>query len=324
MVKKALLSFSSSMAITTVACTALAVTGVGAVLAAGTALSVKAARTIGMYKLNKKAGTVKAFDATAADATAASDRKIVEYRFKEASVSTDKLATTVSKGLLDMIDYRVDSDQAKNRKTLAKILGATVIGVTAGAILHSIFESNGSGGSGHTGGSPTTEHTSPTTGPTTTDHVTTTSSPRPTSVPNSTTSPSNSVPRGTGNSKLPPTRGNSNTPTPTDGTGGNVDPTATSPTQVMPLPETSVLHVPNGQGFENSIQQQFGLSDAQSHEAFMAMKPYLNGQSNTYMQGSDIRISVAGDMQLNPQASAALQNYLKTLSETTEGLPETA
>jgi len=86
--------------------------------------------------------------------------------------------------------------------------------------------------------------------------------------------------------------------------------------------DTSTLKVLDGKGFEDSIQSQYGLSDAQSHEAFMAMKPHLANQEGIY---GDYLISAPGDMTLNPQAAHALQQYLLSLeSDELNELPQAA
>lgn len=72
-----------------------------------------------------------------------------------------------------------------------------------------------------------------------------------------------------------------------------------------------VLDVAKGQGFENSLQEQYGLTDIQARQAYNAMEPYLRGSDGVYAMGNDLGISQAGSFELNEQARHALEQYLQ-------------
>lgn len=76
-----------------------------------------------------------------------------------------------------------------------------------------------------------------------------------------------------------------------------------------------VLHIDAGQGFENSLQDQYGLSDQQARGAYEAMREHLAGDPQTYMQGSDIRITNPGNFSLNDPAQHALEDYLRSIGK---------
>jgi len=99
------------------------------------------------------------------------------------------------------------------------------------------------------------------------------------------------------------------------GTGG-VDNTGPEATEAKPPVDESPdvqtdLEVGSGSGFEDSIQDQYGLTDEQAHEAFEQMRPYLENSDGTYVAQGDLRIGNPGDFQLNDQAQKALQKYLE-------------
>lgn len=266
-------------------------------------------KTAGMYQLNKKSRSISRFEGNSLV-----DNKILGSKMRLFNGSTSELGSAVTTSLFDVIDSRIELDQKKNRKALAFVLGSVALGTIAGTVLNNvIFDGGKGGGSNHEvgsgKGSTTTLAEKPVASTTIHDNAPTSS---PNSIPTTTTG-SGSVPEST----LPPASGPVGSEI--------VPPVAPIPPEIPainPLDQQVTLHVPSGQGFENSIQEQFGLSDAQSYEAFMAMKPHLSGQINTYIENGDIRISAPGDMLLNPQASFALQQYLQQVNA--ESLTELA
>lgn len=83
------------------------------------------------------------------------------------------------------------------------------------------------------------------------------------------------------------------------------------------------LNVPEGEGFENSIQQQYGLDDFHSFQAYKAIEPFVKGATGTYLgpQG-DVRISSPGSFILPDPAAQALLDYIHTLED--KELPDAA
>lgn len=78
---------------------------------------------------------------------------------------------------------------------------------------------------------------------------------------------------------------------------------------------TDSLSVPQGEGFENTLQQQYGLTDTEASEAFTRMRPHLEGQPGTYLQGTDLRISNPGEFILNEEARRVLEEYLESIGK---------
>jgi hypothetical protein len=305
--KKSLYGFSSSTVVTTAVGGALAVTGVGAVAGLAVVFGVKAARTAGMYQLNKNSRSITRFEGNSLV-----DNKIVESKMRSFKGSNSELGSAITSSLFDVIDTRVESDQKKNRKSLAFVLGSVALGTIAGSVINNVIFDK-SAGTG-TSGSTTTESGSG-------NSSSTTLLERPSTSSTVSESSPSSVPNPTETTVSPGSVTDSTSPASVPEVVPTVAPIENIPV-VNPLEQQVTLHVPSGQGFENSIQEQFGLSDAQSYEAFTAMKPHLEGQINTYIENGDIRISSPGDMLLNPQASLALQQYLAQVNA--ESLTELA
>jgi|GEM_PF-5463550 len=111
-----------------------------------------------------------------------------------------------------------------------------------------------------------------------------------------------------------------------DGAEGAVGDVSAVPAETAPSPAVeaapplepaipSGLEVPQGKGFEDALQQQYGLTDAQAHEAFSQMKDQIAGSPGTYTEGTDVRISQSGVFELNPAARAELEEYLRSIGK---------
>ena len=73
----------------------------------------------------------------------------------------------------------------------------------------------------------------------------------------------------------------------------------------------TTINIPKGKGLEDAIQQKYHLSDAQSHTVFQDVRPSIEHSPGTYHHGTDLRISHAGNFNLNAQAQQALEDSVK-------------
>lgn len=96
-------------------------------------------------------------------------------------------------------------------------------------------------------------------------------------------------------------------------TGPEVQPPASvAGDTVVPHAVSEVLNVPQGKGFEDAIQQQYGLTDSQSREMYVHMEPALRGMQGTYEMAQGIGIVQAGALRLNEEAVRLAEEYLKS------------
>jgi hypothetical protein len=143
MVKRALMSGGAGTAVTVVATGLVAATGVGLLAGGAAALSVKAAKSIGMYKLNKGSRTVKEFDAKAAQ-----DAQVVAYANNVKVSQLDEkntlaISETSADVLASVLRDRVELDQKKNRNRLALAVGMVATGAFIGSLLHDVVKGDG-------------------------------------------------------------------------------------------------------------------------------------------------------------------------------------
>lgn len=98
-------------------------------------------------------------------------------------------------------------------------------------------------------------------------------------------------------------------------------PTDTEPVDVVETPEvapnldTIQINVNQNDGFQQVFKNQYGLNDQQSWQAYLAVKPHLGDQAGVYTFGDDFRLSGIGPLELNPQASGALRDFLETIED---------
>lgn len=207
---------------------ALAATGAGAVGLVVAGLSVKAAKSIGMYKLNGARNTVKQFDKKAG-----LDEQAVSA-LENFGGNVSGMSSAASNIMMNILSGRVEKDQKENRRRLMIAVGGVAVGAGIGSLMHDL--THGVGGRSHNSVSkPTATTTKPTVTPTTeVQHPTTvtTAVPRPTTpttvrpavTPTTTvhTSPTSTIP--------------ANNPVPPETTGA---PTSTVPPEIAPTQPTA-------------------------------------------------------------------------------------
>ncbi len=76
------------------------------------------------------------------------------------------------------------------------------------------------------------------------------------------------------------------------------------------------LPVAPGSGFEDSLQNKYGLSDAQARGAYEAMRADLQGANGTYQIGpGNIGVSSPGDFHVPSDAQQDLRSYLQSINK---------
>ena len=162
---RAALGGGAGMAVTTVATGVAALTGVGLVAGGTALLTVKAAKSLAMYKVNKGVQSAKQFDKKAIQ-----DRANVTVSH-DVRLNMSNAINASSSNLIGTINNRIERDQKENRRKLVIAVGAVAVGALSGSVVHSIMN----GGSGNhqvvskpTPGKPSvTETTTPAATPTT-------------------------------------------------------------------------------------------------------------------------------------------------------------
>lgn len=137
-VKRALWSGGAGSAATVVAGGLVAVTGVGAAVAGISLLSVKAAKSLGLYKVNKGSRAITEFDRKAEQ-----DRQAI-FQLE----NTDDLnVMAVSSGniMAQTLKNRVERDQQENRRRLVFAVGAVAVGAAVGSLVHDLTQREGLG-----------------------------------------------------------------------------------------------------------------------------------------------------------------------------------
>lgn len=117
---------------TTVLATGAVLTGAGAIGVGLATLSVKAAKSIGMYRLNKASRAYKGFDVKASqDEQAASS--VDTFR-----TSINNISGSASDALMSAIRNRAETDLKQNRKNAIKSFGSIVVGAVIGNWVHNL------------------------------------------------------------------------------------------------------------------------------------------------------------------------------------------
>lgn len=109
--------------------------------------------------------------------------------------------------------------------------------------------------------------------------------------------------------------------TPTDTPDVLDDTTDTTPgiPENVPQADTITLEVDKDEGFQKVFKDQYGLSNDESWKAYQTVLPYLGDQEGVYaMGGGNFGLSSTDNLQLNPQASAALRSFLESLEDDDE------
>jgi hypothetical protein len=332
--KKVLAGFTG----TTVATGAVLATGGGALLlgltngvVAGLAggMSFKAARTVDSLKHGTKRGFITSFGRRKLD-----DKKyaLTELAATEARSAGD-LSHVTAESLFDTIDMRAETDKRHNKKRMGMVIGALTVGSVAGLLIGSALNDDSENAKEVPIETTTTVAASTTTVPENTSPSTpATTEAAPPTTDNNNDGPTTTVPEsdsstgvgdeGDSGADEQPEASDEPEPEPITGDDENVQTDSeTDPNEIET--KTGSINVLDGDGFEDSLQNQFNLTDEQARDAYETIRPYITGQPGTYEVNGDIRIAEPGVFRFNEQAQTALEEYLRNLQHSSvESLPE--